>query len=82
MKVLVVDVGGRHVKILATGQDAPRQFDSGPTLTPGQMAALAQRISSDLGLRCSVHRLSGAALARAADIGAAQSWTGMGWFRF
>jgi predicted NBD/HSP70 family sugar kinase len=47
MKVLVVDVGGRHVKILATGQDAPRQFDSGPTLTPGQMAALAQRISSD-----------------------------------
>jgi len=47
MKVLVVDVGGRHVKILATGQDAPRQFDSGPMLTPGQMAALARRLSSD-----------------------------------
>ena len=31
MNVLVVDVGGTHVKILATGQDAPRQFDFGLT---------------------------------------------------
>ena len=26
MNVLVVDVGGTHVKILATGQDTPREF--------------------------------------------------------
>src|SRR6266545_1787660 len=39
MRVLVVDVGGTHVKILATGQDAPRQIDSGPTLTAEQMVA-------------------------------------------
>src|SRR5262245_59438680 len=39
MKVLVVDVGGTHVKILATGQPAPREFDSGPTLTPAEMVA-------------------------------------------
>ena len=26
MQVLVVDVGGNHVKILATGQEAPREF--------------------------------------------------------
>ena len=33
MNVLVVDVGGTTVKILATGQDEPRRLPSGPTLT-------------------------------------------------
>jgi polyphosphate glucokinase len=36
-RVLVVDVGGTHVKILATGQETPREFVSGPTLTARQM---------------------------------------------
>ena len=36
MNVLVVDVGGTNVKILATGQDEPRRFPSGPTLTPNR----------------------------------------------
>jgi polyphosphate glucokinase len=35
-RVLVVDVGGTHVKRLATGQTAPREFPSGPTLTAEQ----------------------------------------------
>src|SRR5579872_1339366 len=39
MKVLVVDVGGTHVKILATGQEAHRQFDSGASMTAEQMVA-------------------------------------------
>ncbi len=39
MKVLVVDVGGTHVKILATGQKAHREFSSGPALTAKQMVA-------------------------------------------
>ena len=37
MKVLVVDVGGTHVKILATGKKLHREFTSGPTLTAEQM---------------------------------------------
>ncbi len=37
MNVLVVDVGGTHVKLLATGQSEPRKLDSGPTLTAEQM---------------------------------------------
>ena len=37
MNVLVVDVGGTHVKILATGQETPRKIPSGPSLTPQQM---------------------------------------------
>jgi polyphosphate glucokinase len=39
MNVLVIDVGGNHVKLLATGQDAPRRFLSGPALTAEQMVA-------------------------------------------
>jgi polyphosphate glucokinase len=47
MNVLVVDVGGTHVKILATGQKAPRRFDSGPTLTPHKMVAQVRKLASD-----------------------------------
>jgi polyphosphate glucokinase len=39
MKVLVIDIGGTGVKLLATGQDTPRKFPSGPDLTPEQMVA-------------------------------------------
>jgi polyphosphate glucokinase len=37
MNVLVVDVGGTHIKILATGQKQHREFASGPTMTPVEM---------------------------------------------
>jgi len=37
MKILVIDVGGTNVKMLASGQDAPRKFPSGPEMTPLQM---------------------------------------------
>ena len=37
MRVLVVDVGGTHVKVLATGQRTHREFASGSTLTAQQM---------------------------------------------
>jgi polyphosphate glucokinase len=39
MRVLVVDVGGTSVKILATGQEIPRKFPSGRKLTPAAMVA-------------------------------------------
>jgi polyphosphate glucokinase len=39
MKVLVIDVGGSNVKLLATGHEVPRKFPSGPDLTPGRMVA-------------------------------------------
>ena len=37
MNVLSVDVGGTHVKILATGEKERREFVSGPELTPRAM---------------------------------------------
>jgi polyphosphate glucokinase len=45
VNVLVIDIGGSRVKILATGQDAPRQFASGPTLTARRMAAGVKKLA-------------------------------------
>jgi polyphosphate glucokinase len=39
MKVLAVDIGGTHVKILATGQEERREFASGAELTAEKMVA-------------------------------------------
>jgi polyphosphate glucokinase len=47
MNVLVIDVGGTHVKILATGQKQPREFPSGPQLTPRQMVAGVKKLARD-----------------------------------
>src|SRR6476660_5789640 len=47
MNVLVVDIGGTHVKVLATGQKVNREFDSGPTLTPKQMVAGVKKLVAD-----------------------------------
>jgi polyphosphate glucokinase len=46
-KILVVDVGGTHVKLLASGKRVHREFDSGPTLTPRQMVARARKLTAD-----------------------------------
>ena len=46
MNVLVVDVGGTHVKVLASGQRESRQFDSGPALLPKDMVLGVQKIAN------------------------------------
>ena len=45
MKVLVIDVGGSHVKILATGQAERRRMVSGPKLNAGAMVAGVKRLA-------------------------------------
>jgi polyphosphate glucokinase len=45
--VLVVDVGGTLVKILATGKDRPRSFSSGLTLTPSRMVSGVKKLARD-----------------------------------
>jgi polyphosphate glucokinase len=37
MKILAIDIGGTNVKMLASGQENPRKFPSGPALTPERM---------------------------------------------
>jgi polyphosphate glucokinase len=47
MNVLVIDVGGTHVKILATGQKQSREFRSGPALTAKQMVGGVKKLARD-----------------------------------
>ena len=46
MDVLVVDVGGTHVKILASGQRVPRKFVSGSDLTAQQMVNGVKKLAA------------------------------------
>jgi len=46
-KTLVIDVGGTHVKVLATGQRQPRRIDSGPTMTARRMVSAVKRATAD-----------------------------------
>lgn len=39
MNILAIDVGGTHIKFLASGQAAPRKFPSGPTMSAAEMVA-------------------------------------------
>ena len=39
MNVLVIDIGGTNVKVLATGQQEPIKFPSGPAMTAKAMVA-------------------------------------------
>ena len=45
-KVLVIDVGGTHVKLLASGQSTMTKLDSGPDLTPQAMMAAVKEATS------------------------------------
>jgi len=45
--VLVIDVGGTSVKILASGQTEGRSFRSGQTLTPRRMVSEVKKLAAD-----------------------------------
>jgi polyphosphate glucokinase len=45
MNILVIDVGGTHVKILASGGKDKREIDSGPTMTARQMVSSVKKLA-------------------------------------
>src|SRR6516162_5364286 len=47
LKVLVIDIGGTNVKVLATGENDSRRFPSGPNMTPQQMMADVKKLVAD-----------------------------------
>ena len=47
MNVLVIDVGGTNVKVLATGQTQRRKIPSGPVLTPERMVEKVKAMTKD-----------------------------------
>ncbi len=46
-KILVLDVGGTNVKMLATGQKETTKFPSGPTMTPASMVKQVKEATKD-----------------------------------
>ena len=46
-RVLVIDVGGSHVKMRVSGRREERVFESGPALTPRQMVTHAHKLTGD-----------------------------------
>ena len=49
MKVLVIDVGGTHVKMLVSGKRQHLQFDSGPRMTAKAMVAGVKKAAAQAG---------------------------------
>ena len=47
MQIMVVDVGGNHVKILVAGQETSREFLSGPTMTAKEMVSGVRKAAED-----------------------------------
>lgn len=47
MKILVIDIGGTHVKVLASGRTRPLEIPSGPKMTPAKMAAAVRAATID-----------------------------------
>src|ERR1700722_8536149 len=47
MKILMIDVGGTNVKLMASGHEGRRKVRSGPKLTAAQMAKEALRATED-----------------------------------
>ena len=47
MKILVVDVGGSSIKVLASGKRAPVKIPSGPDMTAARMVRLVRQATSD-----------------------------------
>jgi polyphosphate glucokinase len=46
-RVLVIDVGGTHLKILASGQKTPRKVASGPKMTAQRMANWVKKAAAE-----------------------------------
>src|SRR5216684_1874108 len=47
MKVLAVDVGGTHVKVLVTGESVERKVVSGPSMTAADMVDAVKKMTAD-----------------------------------
>src|SRR3974390_1331940 len=47
MRVLAIDVGGTHIKILASGEETRRRFPSGRTMTPREMVNEVRKQAGD-----------------------------------
>src|SRR5215470_8413075 len=50
--ILVIDIGGTNVKVLATGQEQRRRYPSGPSMTPQRMVREVKQLVRDWKFDC------------------------------
>lgn len=82
MKVLVVDVGGSNVKVLASGMERRRTFPSGKRLTPTEMLAGVRAIAARLDLQWDVATIGVPAPVRSGRVLRDPANLGPGWVDF
>ncbi len=81
MQILVVDIGGTHVKLMHSGSPEARKFDSGDGFTPQQVVAGVKAAHRRLDLRRRHHRHSEPGASRRGDRGALEPRHGLGGLR-
>jgi polyphosphate glucokinase len=69
-RILVVDIGGTHVKVVVTGLKQPMEIPSGPALTPKAMVQKVNQALTGRPYDCRLDRLSRPGGARAPSKGA------------
>ena len=47
MDILVIDVGGTHIKVLATGRKKPLKIRSGPKMSAEEMVRAVRQVTAD-----------------------------------
>ena len=72
MKILVIDIGGTNVKLLATGHEDAAQIPVRSGADPGTDGRRRPVRDEGLGLRGGLDRISGAGAVRATDDGTRQ----------
>jgi polyphosphate glucokinase len=80
VKVLVVDVGGNNIKLLATGRRGVRKIPSGRTLTPGRMVQEVRKATADWSYRAVALGFPG--VVRDGRIAEEPVNLGRGWIRY
>jgi predicted NBD/HSP70 family sugar kinase len=81
-KVLVIDIGGTSVKLLASGQHERRMFPSGRKMMPDKMVRKTLEMVEDWDYSVVSIGYPGPVLPRPADLRAIQSGARMGGLRF
>ncbi|HEX3903787.1 MAG TPA: ROK family protein [Polyangia bacterium] len=80
MKILVIDVGGTHVKVQASGQRSRRRLPSGPGLTPYRMVLGVRDLIS--GWHYDVVTIGAPTRVQRGKIAAEPANLGRGWTKF
>ena len=79
LDVLVVDIGGMHIKVRCTGEQETKKFVSGPTMTPQVMVNTIKQITADwhydvVSLGCPMPVVKGVPIREPVNLG--KGWVG------